>query len=395
MAETHLFAELPARAQTRQRLPRGLLAAMLCAIALAPAITLLERGPALLAAALTSLALVGFALALAARLPFAAPLPALAPVAALFSLAAAWAGFQGWMPLESGAEAISSNAGAAKRALVTAASAASAYWLALQLGWEGERARRIARTLVAGAALWATLGLAGLTAPEPLLAAVGLVTAVALLFDGIGGDEGSRGLRHAFIHIVQSLATEAAGFVLAVFLLLGSIIVLDSALGQAGAALVALVCALALAPSLAIARRRRTLVLCGLLLAVAVALIVAAAIQTLGEESRHAQAAVFAVMERPLTGHGLGAAPATLPAAFDLAVAFGLPCLLLGGALVLYLAGILIYGARRRRRMAALPCAGLAVCAALAFGAGPSLAGLAAAASLLGVATAQAFPRSR
>jgi hypothetical protein len=393
MAETHLLAELPAPAQARQRMPGALLAAMLCAVALAPPVTMADGGPALIGAALTSVALVGFVLAVSGRVTFAAPLAALAPVAALFSLVVVWAGAPGWLPLEEDARTF--DMAAAKRALVTIAATASAFWLALQLGWEGERARRIAGTLVAAAALWATIGLADLADSEPLLAAVGLATGVALLFDGIAGDEGSRGFRHAFIHIVQSLTAEAAGLLLAVFLLLGAIVVRGSGVGEAGVALVALLGALAVAPSLAVARRRRLLVLCGLLLAVAVALIAAASIQSLGQESRLAQAAVQAVMEKPLTGHGLGAALATAAGGLGLAVAFGLPCLLLAAALLLYLAGLFIYGVRRRRRLAALPCAGLAVCAALALGAAPSLAGLVAAASLLGVATAQAFPRSR
>jgi hypothetical protein len=398
-----------------------LLAALVAILALAPLAPRLAMGEALAAAALGLVALGAGALAFAGflQLPVSARriLPALAGFAAL----ALWLAVQallplppGWAPLWDEARAalpseavvprLSLDPGATLDALLWLLAAGAGFWLAVQLGRTGARAYRALSALVAIAAIEAAAFLLG-AVPAPHLAGTGVSGALALLFARMAGVAGSgRGFGPALLHLLQHLATYGA-MALGAVALLGTALVAAGAGRAAVAGALATLVALAAAPSLGILRRR-SLVALWLVLAL-VALALGAAALHAGDEAGAAaarRAALFALLDHPLTGVGLGAADAVMPlyreaqaepgrlaGLLALALGAGLPATAALAVAILSLAGLWVSGLRRRRRYAAFPAAALGTVAAAALSDAPSLAGLLAGAVAFGLGTAHSF----
>jgi hypothetical protein len=398
-----------------------LLAALMAVLALAPLAPRLAMGETLAAAALGLVALGAGALAFAGvlQLPVSARriLPALAGFAAL----ALWLAVQAWLPLPPGwaplwdearaalpaqgiVPRLSLDPAATLDALLWLLAAGASFWLALQLGRTGARAHQALSALVAIAAVEAAAFLLG-AVPAPHLAGTGLSGALALLFARMASVAGSgRGFGPALLHLLQHLATYGA-LALGAVVLLGTALVAGGAGRAAAAGALATLVALAAAPSLGVLRRR-SLVALWLVLALAALALGVAALHAGGEAGASAarRAALFALLDHPLTGVGLGAADAVMPlyreaqtepgqlsGLLALALGAGLPAAAALVVALLFLAGLSAGGLWRRRRHAAFPAAALGTIAAMALSGVPSLAGLIAWAVALGLGAAHSF----
>jgi hypothetical protein len=400
-----------------------LLAALLAVLALAPLAPRVPSGDALAAAAVALLALAAGMLALAGLLPLPVSLrrvgPAILGFAVLASVAAAQALLPlppGWAPLFDEARAalpasgvvplLSFDPEATLSALMRLGAAGGAFFLALQLGRAGARARAGLAALLALAAIEAAAFLAGLH-PAPSLAGIGLVLALALMFDRMAdGPESGRGLGPALSNFLQRLTAHGLPALGAMLLLGTALVVAGAPSFAAAAAALTVLLGVAAAPSLAVPRRRGLGALWLLLAGAGAGL----ALWSLGAgadpgaaSARHA--ALFAVLDHPLGGVGLGAtepalrlyreahlaAPGPLPAPLALALGAGLPAAAALGLACAFLAGLAVLGLWRRRRNAAFPAAALGATVTVALSAPPSLAALLAWAAVLGIGAAHSF----
>jgi hypothetical protein len=401
-----------------------LLAALIAMLALAPLSSCIAMSETLAAAALGLLALAAGTLSLTRLLQLPISLRRLLPAIAGLTALALWAAVQallplpaGWAPLWDEASAalpamtvvprFSFDPAATLDALLRLLSAGAAFWLALQLGRAGARARQALLVLVAVAAIEAGAFLLG-AAPRPTLAGAGLCGGLAIFFDRMADDGGpGRGFGPALSHFLQRLGTHGMP-ALGAILLLGAGVSADAAARPAAAAgALAALLALIATPSLAILRRRGLLALWFALLLALLAIGAAAAVHHAGDPAAAAarQAALFALLDHPLTGIGLGAADAALPLYREphmeamgplpgflaLALGAGLPA---AGAFVLgmlFLAALCAIGLWRRRRNGAFPAAALGVIVMMTLSGVPSFAALLAWAVLLGLGAAHSF----
>ncbi|MBX6368176.1 MAG: hypothetical protein IRZ04_09345 [Rhodospirillales bacterium] len=399
------------------------MAAMMAVVALAPLAPRLPAGEALACGALGIVALAAGVLGIAGRLGPAVPPSRLVPAVAGFACLAFIAAVQallplppGWAPLwdEAGAALpgaavvprLSFDPGATLEALLRLLAGGAAFWSALQLGRGAARARQTISALVVLAAIEAAAFLVG-AHPSPTLAGAGLGGALVLVFDVMAEAGASgRSFGPALSRFVERFATDGLPTLGAILFLAASVIVEGAALGAVAAGALVTLLGLAAAPSLAVLRRRGLLALWAPLFAGALAAVgFALSNGAVSSFVRGDDPALFALLDYPLTGVGLGAieaamplyretqgsAAAPLPSALALAVGAGIPGALALGSAVLFLAGRSAVGLWRRRRNAAFPAAALGAAIAAALSPAPPLAALLGWAVLLGVGTAQSF----
>lgn len=398
-------------------------AAMLAVVALSPLAPRLAAGEALACGALGIVALAVGVLGIAGRLGPAVSPSRLVPAVAGFACLALVAAVQALLPLPPGWAPLWDEAGAALPgaavvprlsfdpeatlgALLRLLASGAAFWSALQLGRAAARARQMISALVALAAIEAVAFLVG-AHPSAALAGATLVGALVLVFDGMAEAGASgRSFGPALSRFVERFATDGLPALGAILLLAAAVIVEGAALGAVAAGALVTLLGLAAAPSLAVLRRRGLLALWAPLFAGALASAgLALSNGVVANFVRGDDPALFALLDYPWAGVGLGAveaalplyrethgpAPGPLPGALALAAGAGIPGALALGSTLLFLAGRAAVGLRRRRRHAAFPAAALGAAIVAALSPAPSLAALLGWAVLLGVGTAQSF----